>query len=69
LGIEGTLEVYCRGVRGVTRNGIPLQANSGFKYDLAAHKLTVPFSGATDLTLAGAVSLFAAEGAAKQRHR
>jgi len=69
LGIEGTLEVYCRGVRGVTRNGIPLQANSGFKYDLAAHKLTVPFSGATDLILAGAGSLFATEGPAKQIHR
>lgn len=60
LGTEGTLEVYCRGVRSVTKNGVSLSLNSGFQYDPQAQKLRVSFSGATVVNIPGASSLFGA---------
>jgi alpha-D-xyloside xylohydrolase len=58
LGVDGTVEIYCRNVNGVSRNGAPLQAGAGYNYDEKAKKLTVPFSGATALKISGAVGPF-----------
>ncbi len=58
LGVGGDLEVYCRGVKGVTSNGVKLKEGAGYRYDGATGKLTVPFSGATTLAIEGAASVF-----------
>jgi len=66
LGTDGTVDVYCFGVRAVTRNGVFLRPNSDFNYDPKARKLSVTFSGATNLSLQGATSLFVASPPAKE---
>jgi hypothetical protein len=58
LGTSGTLEVYCRKVSGVTKNGTALREGTGYQYDAAAQKLTVPFQGSTALAVRNAGSLF-----------
>ncbi len=58
LGVNGTVEIYCRNLTGVTRNGEILRAGAGYNYDEKAKKLTVPFSGATVVTASGAVGPF-----------
>lgn len=58
LGTNGTLEIYCRNPKSVSRNGARLTAGSGYQYDAKTQKLTVPFKGATKLGIAGAGSLF-----------
>jgi alpha-glucosidase (family GH31 glycosyl hydrolase) len=58
LGAGGDLEIYCQNVKGVTLNGAALRQGTGYTYDAAAKKLTVPFKGATKLTIQGASGLF-----------
>ncbi|HWB83196.1 MAG TPA: TIM-barrel domain-containing protein [Bryobacteraceae bacterium] len=58
LGTRGDLEIYCRNVKGVVRNGSRLRRGADYQYDQASRKLTVPFQGATRLTLEGATGLF-----------
>ena len=59
LRVAGTLEVYCRNVKAVKKNGARLREGAGYSYDAAAHRLTVPFNSATTLVIDGAVGLFA----------
>jgi hypothetical protein len=42
----------------VTKNGATLRPGAGYNYDLKANKLTLPFSGATTLTISGATGPF-----------
>ena len=58
LGANGTLEVYCRNVKGVSSNGAALSQGAGYTYDARAHKLSVSFQGATNLVIDGASSVF-----------
>ena len=58
LGTGGTVEIYCRNVTAVTRNGEMLSAGTGYTYDDKAGKLIVSFSGATSLKISGAVGPF-----------
>jgi alpha-D-xyloside xylohydrolase len=58
LGAAGSLEVYCKKPREVTSNGARLREGSEYQYDSSKQKLTVPFKGATKLSLKGAASLF-----------
>ena len=58
LGAPGTIEVYCKEVTGVTRNGVKLRAGTDYHYDQASHKLTISFQGASKIAIAGAGSLF-----------
>jgi alpha-D-xyloside xylohydrolase len=58
LGTSGSLEVYCGQASEVMRNGTRLKAGSGYKYAAEAHKLTVPFEGASKFVLRGAASRF-----------
>src|SRR5579859_916299 len=58
LGATGTLEVYCRNVKGVTSNGTALSAGAGYTYDARGHKLSVPFKGAATIVINGASSVF-----------
>ena len=58
LGAPGTVEVYCKEVTGVTRNGVKLRAGTDYHYDQPSHKLTISFQGASKIAIAGAGSLF-----------
>jgi alpha-D-xyloside xylohydrolase len=58
LEAEGALEVYGKKPIAVTKNGAKLLEGSGFTFDAQLQKLTVPFKGATRVTLQGASSLF-----------
>jgi hypothetical protein len=58
LGASGTIEVYCKEVTGVTRNGVKPRAGTDYQYDPPSHKLTVSFQGARKIAIAGAGSLF-----------
>ncbi|MFZ0233553.1 MAG: TIM-barrel domain-containing protein [Candidatus Acidiferrales bacterium] len=58
LGAKGELEVYCRGVQGVQREGAELHEGSDYHYDAAHNLLTIPFQGASRFTILGAQSLF-----------
>jgi hypothetical protein len=58
LGVGGSLEVYCRGVKGVQRNGAALRQGADYQYDEKQQKLTIPFSGASTFIISGATSLF-----------
>ena len=58
LGVGGSLEVYCRGNRGVTRNGTALREGADYQYDEKQQKLTIPFDGASTFIITGASSLF-----------
>jgi alpha-D-xyloside xylohydrolase len=57
LGVGGSLEVYCRGVSGVTRNGGALREGVDYQYDAKQQRLTIPFNGASTFTIPGASSL------------
>jgi alpha-D-xyloside xylohydrolase len=59
LGVDGTLDVYCRNPRGLTKNGVALREGADYQYDAQSQKLTVPFKGATALSIKSVVSLFA----------
>jgi alpha-glucosidase (family GH31 glycosyl hydrolase) len=58
LGTDGKLEVYCSGSSGVMRNGVTLTSGTDFTYDAAKKLLTVSYSGATTLEIAGTGSIF-----------
>lgn len=58
LGVGGTVEVYCKKPKEVTKNGERLREGSDYKFDSAQHKLTIQFKGSTDLALKEAGSLF-----------
>ena len=58
LGTDGKLEVHCNGSSGVVRNGVALTSGTDFTYDAAKKLLTVSYSGATTLEIAGAASIF-----------
>ncbi len=58
LGVNGTLEVYCRNLTGVTRNGVTLREGVDYSYNARGQKLNVSFTGATTLALKGARGLF-----------
>ena len=58
LGTDGKLEVYCSGCSGVARNGVALTSGTDFTYDAAKKLLTVSYSGATTLAIAGSGSIF-----------
>src|SRR6185437_14490220 len=51
LGAEGSVEVYCKRPKEMTKNGARLRDGGEYKYDSEAQKLTVPFKGATKLAL------------------
>jgi alpha-glucosidase (family GH31 glycosyl hydrolase) len=57
LGTNGSLEIYCDGCSGVTRNGVAL-TSADFTYDAAKKLLTVSYSGATTLEISGTASIF-----------
>jgi len=58
LGTPGTIEVYCRNVKAVTRNGVKLHEGSEYRYDQQANRLTVNFQGASKIVIVGGTSLF-----------
>jgi alpha-glucosidase (family GH31 glycosyl hydrolase) len=58
LGTNGTLEIYCQGQTSVTRNGTRLTLGRDFSFDATRKLLTVPYSGATTLTIEGSGSVF-----------
>jgi alpha-D-xyloside xylohydrolase len=58
LEAPGELEIYCRGVRGVQRDGATLREGTDYHYDAANAKLTIPFQKALSVTILGAMSLF-----------
>ena len=58
LGAGGNLAVYCRKVRGVTKDGKTLGEGSDYRYDPQTQKLTVPFTGPASLLIKGADGLF-----------
>jgi alpha-D-xyloside xylohydrolase len=58
LGTNGTLQIYCNNYSSVTRNGVTLTSGSDFTYDSAKKLLTVSYSGATALQIAGTAGIF-----------
>lgn len=58
LGTEGILEIYCKKVREVTRNGVKLRQGADYHFDEKTQSLTVAFKGPTKLALKDAESLF-----------
>jgi alpha-glucosidase (family GH31 glycosyl hydrolase) len=58
LETNGTLEVYCNNVKGLSSHGAALARGSGYTYDARAHKLTIPFHGAGAFVIEGATSIF-----------
>jgi hypothetical protein len=58
LGVTGSLEVYCRTATEVRRNGTTLRKGTEYQYDPQSQRLTIPFQGATKLSISGAESLF-----------
>lgn len=62
LGAPGVLEVYCTKVNSAARNGQKLVKGKDYQFDPVANKLTIPFDGATNLTIDPGSSLFASNG-------
>jgi alpha-D-xyloside xylohydrolase len=58
LGASGSLEVYCRKPKEVTRNGTRMREGAGYKYDAQAQKMTISISGHTKVTLKDAAGVF-----------
>jgi alpha-D-xyloside xylohydrolase len=57
LGVNGSVEVYCRKVTEVRRNHSILRAGE-YHYDAEHQKLSIPFQGAASLEINGAEGLF-----------
>lgn len=51
LGTDGTVQVYVDRLSQVTKNSVKLTPDVDFQFDPAARRLTVPFSGATDIQI------------------
>ena len=60
LGTGGSLEIYCKDLKSVRKNGTLLRQGPDYQYDSEARKLTVPFSGAASFEI-GATGLFEAK--------
>jgi alpha-D-xyloside xylohydrolase len=58
LGAGGNLEIYCRNVRAVMKDGRTLNTGADYRYDPQTRRLTIPFSGATHVIIKGADGLF-----------
>jgi alpha-D-xyloside xylohydrolase len=58
LSAPGELLIYCRGVRGVQRDGTALREGADYRYDAANNRLTIPFQKASTFVIAGATSAF-----------
>jgi alpha-D-xyloside xylohydrolase len=58
LGVNGKLEIYCDAPTTVVRNGVTLTPGTDYTYDGARRLLTVPYTGATTLTVNGTGSVF-----------
>ena len=58
LGTNGTLEVHCRKVTQIKKNGTALRAGSDYHFDAQSGTLAVPFRGATHLEIEGAETFF-----------
>ena len=58
LGTDGTLQIYCNSYSSVTRNNVKLTSGSDFTYDSAKKLLTVSYTGATTLQIAGTAGIF-----------
>lgn len=56
---SGELEICCRKVTQVARNGAPLRNRADYSYDSRSGKLKVSFKGATTLELPGTIGLLA----------
>jgi alpha-glucosidase (family GH31 glycosyl hydrolase) len=56
-GIAGDVEIYCKAWSSVARNGTRLFEGSDFQWDATANKLTVPYSGGTNLAIEGVEGL------------
>jgi len=65
LGVNGTLEIYCRNVNGVQRDGKKLRKGSDYSYDSKAQKLTVSFQGAAAFSITGATGVFGSAAASR----
>ena len=63
LGVNGTLEIYCRGLKAVERDGKKLRKGSDYSYDSKAQKLTVPFQGPAKFLISGASGVFGSTAA------
>ena len=58
LAAHGTLETYCRYAKAVTKNGTALWEGADYQYDSPQQMLSVPFAGATTISITSAESLF-----------
>jgi alpha-glucosidase (family GH31 glycosyl hydrolase) len=58
LGTDGMLQIYCNSYSSVTRNNVKLTSGSDFTYDSAKKLLTVSYTGATTLQIAGTAGIF-----------
>src|SRR5690349_32412 len=59
LQIGGALEIYCKNLKSVKKDGKALQAGDGYQYHAQTGRLVLSFSGATSLEI-DAASLFGA---------
>ena len=59
LGVPGKIEVQCKSVGRVSRNGAALVEGKDYAFDRDARVLAVPFAGATNLVIEQVVSAFA----------
>jgi hypothetical protein len=69
LGTEGKIEVYCRNVKEVRKNGTSLRIGTGYTYNAQTLKLTIPFTGATNLAIIGAACIFSSLASSEGRTR
>lgn len=58
LGADGVMEIYCRDVTAVRRDGHLLLEGRDYRFDRAGHVLTVSFHDRTELVLEGMKGLF-----------
>ena len=58
LRVQGDIEVYCKGVREVTKAGVGLKEEIDYHYDAASNKLTIPFQQASSYFIKGGQTVF-----------
>jgi alpha-D-xyloside xylohydrolase len=58
LGTPGVLEVYCRGLKSISKDGKALRAPRDYEYDVKAQRLRILFQAASTMVLDGASGLF-----------
>jgi len=57
-GHPGVVEVFCKEFTSVMKNGKPLRMGRDVKWDKEKSRLTIPYSGATNITVKGVAGLF-----------